>query len=225
MNVEVETALRMHKASEAQLIPIVVRSVEWSDSPLSVLQGLPKDARPVSLWEDQDEAWVDVIRGIKTLIQEFEPVKTKAPSIVKSEGVRPSASILDWLEDTEIALTHRKVDRVQLSDIYTVPDVEVDDESSSELRNYRSACRLPKAFNRFLVFGEEQQGKTSILKYYYREFLKESMIPLIINGSEIKDANPEAILRKELARQFEDLSFEEFDISENIVVMLSLIHI
>ena len=83
VNVEVETALRMHKASEAQLIPIVVRSVEWSDSPLSVLQGLPKDARPVSLWEDQDEAWVDVIRGIKTLIQEFEPVKTKAPSIVK----------------------------------------------------------------------------------------------------------------------------------------------
>ncbi|WP_300432572.1 toll/interleukin-1 receptor domain-containing protein [uncultured Thalassolituus sp.] len=220
VNVEVETALRMHKASEAQLIPIVVRSVEWSDSPLSALQGLPKDARPVSLWDDQDEAWVDVIRGIKNLIQEFEPVKPKAPAIVESEGVCPSASILDWLEDTEIALTHRMVDRVQLSDIYTVPDVEVEDDSASELRSYRSACRLPKEFNRFLVFGEEQQGKTSLLKYYYREFLKESMIPLIINGSDIKNANPEAILRKEVARQYDGLNFEEFKNSDDIVVMV-----
>jgi hypothetical protein len=220
VNVEVETALRMHKASEAQLIPIVVRSVEWSDSPLSALQGLPKDARPVSLWEDQDEAWVDVIRGIKALIQEFEPVKTTTQAIVESEGLRPSASILDWLEDTEIALTHRKVDRVQLSDIYTVPDVEVDDDSTSELRNYRSACRLPEEFDRFLLFGEEQQGKTSILKYYYREFLKSSMIPLIINGSDIKDANPEGIFRKEVKRQYEGLSYEEFENLKNVVVMI-----
>ena len=57
VNIEAETALSMHNSGEAQLIPIVIRAVEWSDSPLSRLQGLPKDAQPIASWPDKDEAW------------------------------------------------------------------------------------------------------------------------------------------------------------------------
>src|SRR5690554_885457 len=219
VNIEAETALSMHNSGEAQLIPIVIRAVEWSDSPLSKLQGLPKDAKPVAS-PNNDEAWVDVIQGIKRHISEFHPKANESIKLVKEGIISPSESILEWLDDTEITLTHRKVDRIRLSDIYTIPDVEIDDDSRKELRIYRSACSLPDKFERFLVFGEEQQGKTSLLKHYYKSFLTQSKTPLILEGSKVKDANPEVIIKKELARQYEGLPYEDFMASQEKIIII-----
>lgn len=220
MNIEAETALSMHNSGEAQLIPIVIRAVEWSDSPLSRLQGLPKDAQPIASWPDKDEAWVNVIQGIKKHISEFEPKVNRDIQLINSGEISPTKSILEWLDDTEITLTHRKVDRIRLSDIYTIPDVEIDDDSRKELRIYRSACSLPDKFERFLVFGEEQQGKTSLLKHYYKSFLTQSKTPLILEGSKVKDANPEVIIKKELTRQYEGLSYEDFMASQEKIIII-----
>tara|TARA_R110001583_G_scaffold195358_1_gene372275 strand:+ start:1875 stop:4412 length:2538 start_codon:yes stop_codon:yes gene_type:complete len=219
VNIEAETALSMHNSGEAQLIPIVVRAVEWSDSPLSKLQGLPKDAKPVAS-PNNDEAWVDVIQGIKRHLSEFHPKANESIKLVKEGKISPSESILEWLDDTEITLTHRKVDRIRLSDIYTIPDVEIDDDSRKELRIYRSACSLPDKFEKFLVFGEEQQGKTSLLKHYYKSFLTQSKTPLILEGSKVKDANPEVIIKKELARQHEGLPYEDFITSQEKIIII-----
>lgn len=219
VNIEAETALSMHKSGEAQLIPIVIRAVEWSDSPLSKLQGLPKDAKPVAS-PNNDEAWVDVIQGIKKNISEFQPKANESIKLVKEGKISPSESIREWLDDTEITLTHRKVDRIRLPDIYIIPDVEIDDDSRKELRIYRSACSLPDKFERFLVFGEEQQGKTSLLKHYYKSFLTQSKTPLILEGSKVKDANPEVIIKKELARQYEGLTYEDFMASQEKIIII-----
>ncbi|MGD9661232.1 MAG: TIR domain-containing protein [Porticoccaceae bacterium] len=219
VNIEAETALSMHKSGEAQLIPIVIRAVEWSDSPLSKLQGLPKDAKPVAS-PNNDEAWVDVIQGIKKHISEFQPKANESIKLVKEGKISPSESIREWLDDTEITLTHRKVDRIRLPDIYIIPDVEIDDDSRKELRIYRSACSLPDKFERFLVFGEEQQGKTSLLKHYYKSFLTQSKTPLMLEGSKVKDANPEVIIKKELARQYEGLTYEDFMASQEKIIII-----
>ncbi|APR67818.1 toll-Interleukin receptor [Thalassolituus oleivorans] len=220
VNIEAETALSMHNAGEAQLIPIVIRAVDWSDSPLSKLQGLPKDAQPIASWPDKDEAWVNVIRGIKKHITEFKQKINRDIKLIKSGEISPTESIIEWLDDTEITLTHRKVNRIKLSDIYTIPDVEIDDNSKKELRIYKSACYLPDRFEKFLVFGEEQQGKTSLLKHYYKSFLTQSKFPLILEGSKVKDANPEVIIKKELAWQYEGLSYEDFTNSQEKIIII-----
>lgn len=220
VNIEAETALDMHKSGRAQLIPIVIRPVEWADSPLSGLQGLPKDAQPVSSWNNQDEAWVNVIQGIRKHIDEFHPKVLPELKEDKSSGITPSAPILEWLDDTEITLTHRNVNRIKLSDIYTVPDVELDLEDKTELRTYKSACSLTSQFDKFLIFGEQQQGKTSLIKFYYKSFLEKSKLPLVLEGSKIKDANPESLLKKEVSRQYSGLSFEDFISSEEKVIII-----
>ncbi|MDO3380890.1 toll/interleukin-1 receptor domain-containing protein [Gilvimarinus algae] len=219
VNIEAETALSMHNSGEAQLIPIVIRAVEWSDSPLSKLQGLPKDVKPVAS-PNNDEAWVDVIQGIKRHISEFQPKANESINLVKEGKISPSESIREWLDDTEITLTHRKVDRIRLPDIYIIPDVEINDDARNELRIYRSACSLPNKFERFLVFGEEQQGKTSLLKHYYKSFLTQSKTPLILEGSKVKDANPEVIIKKELDRQYEGLTYEDFMASQEKIIII-----
>ena len=210
----------MHQSGEAQLVPIVIRAVDWSDTPLSKLQGLPKDALPIASWADRDEAWVNVIQGIRKHICEFHPKKNTEVELVRSGEISPTASILEWIDDTEITLTHRKADKIKLSDIYIIPDVEIDDDSKNELRTYKSAYFLPEMFRKFLVFGEEQQGKTSLLKHYYKLFLTQSKIPLILEGSKVKDSNPEVIIKKELARQYQGISYEAFTNSKDKVIMI-----
>ena len=44
---------------------VIVRSCDWLSSPLAKLVALPKDGRAINKWEDEDEAYMDVVAGIK----------------------------------------------------------------------------------------------------------------------------------------------------------------
>ena len=52
-------------------IPIVVRVCPWLDMLKSDdVKALPKDGKPVSLYEHQDAAWLEVYQGIKEIVNE-----------------------------------------------------------------------------------------------------------------------------------------------------------
>ncbi len=53
------------------VLPIIVRSAIWEESPLAKLKALPRDGKPTTLWTDRDEAWTDVARDIKRVASEF----------------------------------------------------------------------------------------------------------------------------------------------------------
>lgn len=218
MGVEVKTALEMHERGEAQLIPIVIRAVDWSDSEISKIQGLPKDARPISSWENADEAWLDVISGLKNHIQNFEPKTPAVTSIVNSTEINCTKFINDWLVDTEIVLTHRKVNQVSLKDIYVIPDIEL--ESKDDLVDIKSSKYLFEEKGSYIISSEEQQGKTSLLKYLYRELLKEQYLPLYIDAKTIKKASIESEITKQLNLQYEDLTYLAFTSSRKVIILL-----
>lgn len=44
---EVKKAIERHHAGEACVIPVILRSVDWSGAPFAKLQALPKNAEPV----------------------------------------------------------------------------------------------------------------------------------------------------------------------------------
>lgn len=127
---------------------------------------------------------------------------------------------MKWLDDTEIALTHRKVNRIKLSDIYTIPDVQLESGKKDELRNYKSANLLLSSYDKFLIIGEEQQGKTSLSKYYYRSFISSGTLPLYIDGSTIKDADSKVTLKNELIRQYNYLDLNDYMSFNNKVIII-----
>jgi ATP-dependent Clp protease ATP-binding subunit ClpA len=43
--------------------------VDWKDAPFGKLQALPRDDKPVSLWRDRDDAFNNVVRGIREAIE------------------------------------------------------------------------------------------------------------------------------------------------------------
>ena len=70
-NVEMKRAMERHEAGEACVVPVMLRSVVWEDEPFSKLQALPRDAKPVTQWEDQDAAFTNIARGIKKVVEEL----------------------------------------------------------------------------------------------------------------------------------------------------------
>ena len=62
---ELAFALARHRRGESIVVPIVIRPADWKGTALAKIQGLPKDAIPVSTWPNRDEAWLDVINGIR----------------------------------------------------------------------------------------------------------------------------------------------------------------
>ncbi|MBV9705893.1 MAG: toll/interleukin-1 receptor domain-containing protein [Chloroflexi bacterium] len=67
--IEMRRALERHQAGQARVIPIALRPVDWSEVPFAHLQALPTNAKPVTTWDNLDEALVDVATGIRSVIR------------------------------------------------------------------------------------------------------------------------------------------------------------
>ena len=66
--VEVEKAMEKHQNKDGIIIPIFLKPCDWSDASFSIINGLPKDAKPVTKYEDMEEAFYEIARGIKKVI-------------------------------------------------------------------------------------------------------------------------------------------------------------
>lgn len=71
-DVEIKKALERYDKGEVIIIPIVVRPTQFSGFEISKFQALPAKAKPISQWDDKDNAWLDVSNGIKKVIQSIQ---------------------------------------------------------------------------------------------------------------------------------------------------------
>ena len=62
-------AIERHEAGSAKVIPVFIRPCDWQTAPFAKIQGLPRNATPVSKWSDPDEAWLNVAQGIRAVIE------------------------------------------------------------------------------------------------------------------------------------------------------------
>lgn len=69
-SIEMAQALERHLKGEAYVIPVIVRDCDWRSTPLGELLALPKDGSPITSWPNYDEAYANVAREIRRLIQQ-----------------------------------------------------------------------------------------------------------------------------------------------------------
>ncbi len=68
-SIKMQRALQRHATHKAHVIPIILRPVDWHGAPFGELQYLPLDGKPVTTWDNLDEAFLDVARGIRKAIE------------------------------------------------------------------------------------------------------------------------------------------------------------
>ncbi|MBL8522826.1 MAG: TIR domain-containing protein [Betaproteobacteria bacterium] len=91
--IEMQKAIAGHTTGQKLVIPIVIRPCDWSNAPFSNLQAVPTDARAISSWSNEDEAWIDVISKLRSTVQQFRLAR---PSLNEGEleGLRSLSGCL-----------------------------------------------------------------------------------------------------------------------------------
>lgn len=68
-NNEMVHALKKHEEGKTHVIPIIVRPVDLQGAPFAHLQFLPRNAEPVTNWVKSDDAFLDIVKGIRTVLK------------------------------------------------------------------------------------------------------------------------------------------------------------
>jgi hypothetical protein len=70
-DIEMKRAMARHEAGEARVIPIILKPVDWSGAAFGKLQAFPKNAKPVTTWNNRDQAFLDIAQGIRQAATEM----------------------------------------------------------------------------------------------------------------------------------------------------------
>jgi hypothetical protein len=219
-DIEVKQAIENQLAGKCQIISIIIRPCDWQECEFSQFQAVPKDAKAIDKWDDQDEAWLDAISSIKVHLKEFKIEETHSKVEVDSDVLIINEKTLEWLNDTEISLSNRRVNKVSLDDVFVVPDVEFQNLNKDENLKIKNTKFLLDDDAFYLISGEEQQGKTSLLKYFFKALLKLEKIPIYIDASKVKRSDLKYVISKSASEQYESLDVDEYMRSSNSFLLI-----
>jgi hypothetical protein len=76
---EMEQALQRHGAGLSYVIPLLLRPVDWQPASFAHLQALPRNGKPVTSWEDRDEAFADIAKDIRLAIEQWQHPSSQPP--------------------------------------------------------------------------------------------------------------------------------------------------
>lgn len=94
--IEVATAIERHNNGEACVIPILLRSVDWSGTPFAKLQSLPKNTEPITSWTNQDDAFANVAQGIRSAAEQLIEQRQQKLAIAQK-----AAAIAEYRQQVE----------------------------------------------------------------------------------------------------------------------------
>lgn len=74
-NKEVKDAIEKHEKGTAKVIPLILKSCLWQNTPFGNFQAIPKDGKPISTWNNIDDAYYDAVKRIVNMIEDEEKLK------------------------------------------------------------------------------------------------------------------------------------------------------
>lgn len=77
--IEMTRAMERHTAGAARVIPVIVRTCDWQHGPLAGLLAAPRDGKPIVAWSNYDEAYTDVARQVREVIQTLSAQHSASP--------------------------------------------------------------------------------------------------------------------------------------------------
>ena len=101
---EVELAASMQRKQQkggVEILPIMLRPTDIENSVLEKFQFLPKNAKPVTTWDNEDTAWLDVVKGIKKVLPKLESYQLPAPQEQVATNTKIIKQVLNQLESTD----------------------------------------------------------------------------------------------------------------------------
>ena len=149
-------------------IPIILRECAWLDAlNEDDVKALPRDGNPISSYEDEDAAWLDVYEGIKGVVEHIR------------QTLNPREEYLKVMESTEFLSQHS----IRLQDIYVFLNLVADDPNSDKqiyrttIRDQQDLLRIKRA----IIHGPVKSGKSALARHLYLSLVAESAPVLLLD--------------------------------------------
>ena len=84
---EMTIALERHRANEARVVPIIIEPCDWRHTPLGELKAVPRDGEPVALWDNENDAYLDVVKELRRIIKAHHAQHSAVPGIASLAGM------------------------------------------------------------------------------------------------------------------------------------------
>lgn len=174
---EFQKALKKQKAGKAIIVPIIIRPCDWEIPELRQFKALPEDGKAVysQHWHSADEAFEDVAKGLRALI---EKLKKKAAKFI------PDESNITQEQREELRAIHEQIVRRLIVKKTNQPD----DVVNAEYGKWAGIVWSQFHEN----FGTKQHGLQSLKKSQFEEAKSWLSQYRARNDKKFKRTNPQA---------------------------------
>ena len=181
---EMRKALRQKEKRGTIVIPVIVRPCAWKDQEaISDLKAIPKDGKPITKWNNEDEAFLNIYEEIKDVVK-------KTPFHLKKE-------FRDDLTKVEFISQHKE--SIRLDDLFVFPTIE-DKYNKCQISSFGELWKKNK---HVILKGDDRSGKTVICRKIFLDEIENDIPAILISGSDITSpVNHEHLIKKKFQDQF-----------------------
>lgn len=144
--IEMEKAIKLHQADQARVIPIILRPSDWEHTPVATIQVLPADGKPITRWEDRDEAFLSVLRGVRRTIRDFQALLREKERAAKEQagGERVQGEQVESEGAQREQIEPEKIQRKQADpiDIYRLMRGRSESKQPVTMKNFAAEANL-----------------------------------------------------------------------------------
>lgn len=116
-DLEMQRAVQRHEEGTARVIPIIVKPCDWEGTPFSKLQFVPKNAKPITKWDDQDDAFLNVVQSIRKAVESLQAKKSSGATTNNLPAVALTPSLLQFSTYNPTTFAGRDAETAHLTNL------------------------------------------------------------------------------------------------------------
>ncbi|MDO9274414.1 MAG: TIR domain-containing protein [Lutibacter sp.] len=209
---EKDVALELRNRKGIRVIPLILSPCAWTiHKELSDRLAIPTDGKPITSFVDQNEGWLDAINWIMKVCNSVSSIKSLKLKD-EFESFLNSADIL--------TKSHKNKEVLNLEDIFVYPKLKCYD--GEEVSHKYDAEKLKTEilkFEKLIISGENQAGKTTLCKILFLIYRDLNYIPIYLEDENKFLGNPNSKLEKAFLEQYDSDNFEMFDIKKVVPIV------
>ena len=213
---EKDVALDLKTKKGIRVIPVILSYCAWTEhKELSVLLATPTDGVPITSFNDQNEGWLDSIKWIKEVCKSTNQIKT----------LKINKEFISFLNNADIlSKSHSSKETLNLDDIFVYPKLKsYDEEEVSHKYNSEKLNEEVLTFNKIIIAGENQSGKTTICKKLFQIFRTLNYVPIYLEDENKYLGVTSNKLEKAFYEQYDSTEFNQID-QNRIIPILDNFH-
>lgn len=109
---EMKRALQRHSEGTAKVVPVILRPCDWHGLPFGGLLATPTDGRPITMWPNLDQAFLEVVTAIKLALSDLG----QKPNLFSGGWTQPAEEVSESIPSETIRSSNLRVKK-QFSDL------------------------------------------------------------------------------------------------------------